>query len=87
MDLNLPGLTGFQVLEKIKSSGEYSQIPVVILTSSLNEEDINKSYKLGCTSYINKPINYEHFLEVVNLFLQYWHKVSMLPNNNEWRVK
>ncbi len=80
LDINLPKLNGFQVLEKIKAEEKFRMIPVIMLTSSNNEDDINKCYSLGCAGYIQKPINYERFLEMINLFNIFWQEICLLPN-------
>lgn len=79
MDLNMPKLTGLQVLEKLKSDPEYKAIPIVMLTSSKNEEDVIKCYQSGANSYIKKPVNYEDFESVTKNFMDYWKNTIILP--------
>ncbi len=79
LDINMPKVNGFQVLEKLKSNSGYSYIPVIVLSSSKNPEDINRSYKLGASGYIPKAVDYEDFVEIVNVFNLYWKIVSRLP--------
>jgi two-component system response regulator len=78
LDIKMPKLDGFQVLERIKSDLQYSYIPVIMLTSSRNEEDIAKSYKNGAASFIAKPVDYEEFVKIVDGFNYYWHIINRL---------
>jgi CheY-like chemotaxis protein len=82
LDIKIPKLDGFQVLERIKNNLEYNYIPVVMLTSSKDEEDIAKSYRNGAASFIPKPVNYEEFVKIVDGFNFYWHAISKLPSPN-----
>lgn len=72
LDLKLPKLNGHEVLKKIKDDKTTKRIPVVILTSSQEEEDIMKGYDLGANSYVRKPVDYQDFVEVVNNMGVYW---------------
>ncbi|NGP75611.1 response regulator [Balneolaceae bacterium YR4-1] len=72
LDLMLPKIDGHEVLREIKSKKPTKLIPVVILTSSKEEEDILKGYELGANSYVRKPVDYKGFVEVVNNLGVYW---------------
>jgi len=72
LDLKLPKINGHEVLKRIKSDKKTKRIPVVILTSSQEEEDIIKGYDLGANSYVRKPVEYQDFVEVVNNMGVYW---------------
>jgi two-component system response regulator len=72
LDLKLPKLNGHEVLKRIKGDKTTNRIPVVILTSSQEEEDIVKGYDLGANSYVRKPVEYQDFVEVVNNMGVYW---------------
>jgi len=72
LDLKLPKIDGHEVLKQIKGQEQTRRIPVVILTSSQEEEDIIKGYDLGANSYVRKPVNYQDFVEVVNNMGVYW---------------
>lgn len=80
LDINMPKLNGFQVLEKLKAGEDTKMIPVIMLTSSRSEQDIAKSYKNGAASYIEKPVGYDDFVKVVEGFNFYWHIVNRLPD-------
>ena len=79
LDLNMPKMNGKQVLEKLRKHHELDSIPVVILTTSKQEEDILRSYKLGCNSFISKPIDIDNFIETVRQLGTYWFKLVALP--------
>jgi CheY-like chemotaxis protein len=65
LDLNLPGLSGFQVLERLKADTRTKQIPVICLTTTDNPQDIERCYALGCNVYITKPVAYAQFSEAI----------------------
>ncbi len=65
LDLNLPGLSGFQVLERLKADGRTKHIPVVCLTTTDNPQDVERCYALGCNVFLTKPIEYERFAEAI----------------------
>jgi len=79
LDLKLPGKSGLELLEEIKSDKKMKMIPIVILTTSDSERDISKCYKLGCNSFIKKPINAKEFTEKLGVFFKYWGGVSETP--------
>jgi len=81
LDLNLPGLSGIDVLKIIKSKEGWSRIPVVILTSSQAETDIAKSYDLHANCYVTKPIDFEQFITIVQSIEEFWFTVVRLPRN------
>ena len=79
LDLNLPKKGGQEVLAEIKSDANLKQIPVVILTTSDAEKDIIKTYDLGASCYITKPVGLEQFTEVVNKINEFWFTIVKLP--------
>lgn len=76
LDLMLPKIDGHEVLQEIKTKSPAKLVPVVILTSSKEEEDILKGYDLGANSYVRKPVDYHGFVEVVNSLGVYWLAVN-----------
>ena len=83
LDLNMPRVSGQEVLEKIKSNDALASIPVVVLTTSKAEEDIVKTYKLHANSYITKPVDWQQFINVVRLIEEYWFTIVKLPQHAE----
>lgn len=79
LDLKLPGKSGLELLEEIKADKKLKMIPIVVLTTSDSEKDITKCYKLGCNSFIKKPINAKEFEEKLGMFFKYWGGVSETP--------
>ncbi|NTU75465.1 MAG: response regulator [Anaerolineaceae bacterium] len=79
LDIKLPRLDGFGVLEKLRSQAYSRSIPVVIFTSSSEESDIQNSFQLGCNSFVRKPVNSDEFNEAVGKTAQYWMQLNHLP--------
>ena len=80
LDLNMPRKDGREVLEEIKKSKTLRKIPVVILTTSKAETDINHAYELGVNSYIQKPVRFNEFVEVIKVLSHYWFQIVKLPD-------
>jgi CheY-like chemotaxis protein len=79
LDLNLPVVDGYRILERIKSDDRTKSIPIIILTTTDDAHEINRCYELGCNVYITKPVEYDQFSEAIarlGLFLS----IVMLPN-------
>ena len=66
LDLNLPTISGFDVLEKLKSTPRTHYVPVFILSTTSNKEEITKCYTLGCNIFLTKPVEYEDFSEAIS---------------------
>ena len=79
LDLKLPRISGLEVLQKVKSDDRTRTIPVVILTSSEEEQDITKSYDLGVNSYTVKPVEFNKFFQVVEELSLYWLTLNQVP--------
>jgi len=82
LDLKLPGIDGFEVLRKIKSTRLLKRLPVVILTSSKEEGDRALSYDTGANSYLVKPVSFDGFLGVVREINNYWLTLNVAPPDN-----
>jgi two-component system response regulator len=72
LDLNLPRVNGLEVLRRVRSNPRTSRMPVVILTTSLEEQDLAQSYDLHANSYIRKPVDFAQFSEAVRNLQLYW---------------
>jgi two-component system response regulator len=79
LDLKLPKVDGLEVLRRLKSDAQARTIPVVVLTSSREEQDIVRSYELGVNSYIVKPVNFDNFSEAVAQLGLYWLLLNQPP--------
>jgi len=79
LDLNLPKRDGREVLEEIKTDDHLKRIPVVVLTTSNAEQDILKTYTLHANCYINKPVDFEKFFDVIQKIEDFWLATAILP--------
>lgn len=79
LDLNLPGTDGRSVLHAIKSTPELQKIPVIVLTTSNAEQDIEQCYAAGANSYVQKPVDFEGFIRAISRLSEFWLGVSILP--------
>lgn len=80
LDLKIPKVDGLEILKRIKSDPRTQSIPVIVLTSSREEQDIVNSYKLGVNSYIVKPVNFDSFSKAVTELGLYWMLLNVNPN-------
>jgi two-component system, response regulator len=80
LDLRLPLVSGLEVLRAIKQDGRTKTIPVVVLTSSAEEVDVNESYLLGVNSYIVKPVDFDKFIKSVTDLGMYWLLLNKPPS-------
>jgi len=72
LDLGLPKVSGLEVLRRFKNHSKFSAIPVVVFTTSAEDQDIQEAYRLGCNSYIVKPVEFSKFMEVASQVELYW---------------
>jgi two-component system, chemotaxis family, response regulator Rcp1 len=83
LDLNLPRKDGREVLKEIKADESLKRIPVVVLTTSRNEEDILRAYNLHANCYITKPVDFSRFMDVVKSIEDFWLTVVRLPEDGK----
>lgn len=81
LDLNMPIMDGREVLAEIASDPALRHLPVVVLTTSTEQRDILEMYRLRCSSYIAKPIDFTQFQRVIQELGRYWFTVVVLPDN------
>jgi two-component system response regulator len=79
LDLNLPGTDGREVLEEIKGNESLRCIPVIVLTTSSDERDIQACYSAGANSYVQKPVDLDGFMKAIERLKGYWFEVVILP--------
>lgn len=79
LDLNLPQISGHDVLREIRANPKTKRLPVVILTTSREHEDLTRSYDLGANSCIRKPVDFTEFIETVQTVTTYWLNLNQNP--------
>ena len=82
LDLNMPKKDGREALAEIKADESLRRIPVVVLTTSKDEEDIFRTYDLGVSSFITKPVTFAGLVDVMRSWTRYWFEIVELPNGN-----
>ncbi|MFB6283900.1 MAG: response regulator [Halobacteria archaeon] len=81
LDLEMPRMDGFEVLEEIEGDPELKQIPVVVLTSSESEKDVVESYRHSANAYMTKPVGYKEFQNIVREIETFWFQLVKLPED------
>ena len=79
LDLNLPRLTGREVLERIRTDDTFRSVPVVVLTTSTRPEDVRALYAAGANTYIEKPADFGRFVQALQTIHRYWLDLALLP--------
>jgi two-component system response regulator len=79
LDLKLPKIDGLEVLRRVRATEHTRLLPVVILTSSKEEQDLMAGYRLGCNSYVRKPVNFDEFVEAARQLGLYWLVLNETP--------
>jgi CheY-like chemotaxis protein len=82
LDLNMPKKDGREALAEIKADEHLRQIPVVVLTTSKDEQDVVRSYDLGVNSFITKPVTFSALVEVMTAWSRYWFQIVELPGQS-----
>jgi CheY-like chemotaxis protein len=80
LDLNLPLLSGFEVLEQLRNRNDEKMIPIIVLSGSGDSGDVERCYRAGANSYIRKPLHLEEIFTMVNDLVAYWSKWVTLPS-------
>jgi CheY-like chemotaxis protein len=81
LDLNMPGIDGFGVLAEVRRDERLRSLPIVVLSTSTNVDDVNLAYSLGGNAFIRKPADYDDLVEVVGLLAPYWFRLVQLPGS------
>ncbi len=81
LDLNMPRMDGGEVMAEMNKDPELAQIPVIVLTTSHNDRDISRCYRMNANCYITKPVDYEQFVDVIQAIEKFWFSVAALPEN------
>ncbi|WP_280585812.1 response regulator [Halorubrum sp. Boch-26] len=83
LDLNLPGKSGFDLLEVVRNESAFRDVPVVIVSSSENPDDINRSYELSANAYITKPTDPDDYIEMIDATVNFWVVTATRSTANE----
>ncbi len=81
LDLNMPGMDGRKTLEAIKKDDTLKRIPVIILTTSADERDIDACYQTGANTYVQKPVSFDGLIEAIKRLKAYWFEIALLPKD------
>jgi CheY-like chemotaxis protein len=82
LDLNMPGLDGYRVLEEIRGDAHLRRLPVVVMSTTTNVDDVNRTYALGCNTFIRKPTGFDELVHVVSELVPYWFRLVQLPGSS-----
>jgi len=80
LDINIPQFNGHEVLRQIKTDAELKKIPVIMLTTSSNQKDVNSAYENHCNSYVKKPLDINEFLTAILKIEEFWLQITILSN-------
>ncbi len=81
LDLNMPKIDGRQVLEMLRKDSKFKYMTIIVFTTSSQEEDILRSYDLGVSSFITKPVEFDRFFDVIARLEEYWLQIVKLPQH------
>lgn len=83
VDINLPKLSGLDVLRRLRAHTSTRMLPVIVLTTSAEDRDVHESYRIGANSYVRKPVQFDDFIEVTRVLGTYWFTVNQGPPDLE----
>ncbi|SPE61692.1 Response regulator [Verrucomicrobia bacterium] len=83
LDLKMPGVNGFEVLQWARAQPDLKRLLIVVLTSSNLQEDVDRSYELGANSYLVKPVEFKDMVNLVQRFEAYWTELNRIPTGSE----
>jgi len=83
LDINMPGMNGYEFLAAVKADTQFKTIPVVVLTTSEAQRDVAAAYQLGAAGYITKPVDFEQFASAINQLGNYWFALVQLPPGDD----
>ncbi len=81
LDLNMPGLDGRKTLQLIKENQQLKRIPVIVLTTSSDQRDIESCYQMGANTYVQKPVSFDGLIEAIKRLKEYWFEIALLPKD------
>jgi two-component system, chemotaxis family, response regulator Rcp1 len=81
-DLNLPGTDGRDALRTVKGDAQLAHLPIVVLTSSIAQSDVDAAYRLSANCYLSKPVDLDEYLSLMRLFEQFWLETACLPDGH-----
>ncbi len=79
LDINMPLMSGHQVIERLRSDRKFDYLPIVVFTSSAKREDIQKAYALGANAYVRKPLELDELITSVRTIIEFWFNINLLP--------
>jgi len=82
LDLNMPGIDGRKTLQLIKEDARLKRIPVIILTTSSDERDVEGCYQMGANTYVQKPVSFDGLIEAIKRLKEYWFEIALLPKED-----
>lgn len=85
LDIRMPRVNGVEVLDRIKREPRFANMPVIMLTTTDNPQEVSRCYELGCNCYISKPVVYEEFVQCIRQLGLFIKVLSVVPLSNDWR--
>lgn len=79
LDLKIPKMSGLEVLEKLRAEPRTQFLPIIVFTSSVEQNDLQRSYRLGCNGYVRKPVGFHRFVKAVRQIASFWLDLNELP--------